>query len=135
MDASPAKRRVLGALDANACSPKVRRDVKLAGLSPVKMKAAAPRQTVPASTSPTRVVSRTPDYALERDSESRKRLSPTSTPGMAMAPRDDGPEDGEPAAKRPCLDDARENIRSEQAASGAEVCLSTPYLAVLMVRY
>ena len=96
MEASPVKRRVLGALDPNAySSPKVRTDGKalLSGKSPVKTpRTGAPRQT---GTGPA-FSSRTP----EREAEARKRRSPS----LGMTSRAEGLGEGEPAAKRPCLE-------------------------------
>ncbi|KAK3897165.1 hypothetical protein C8A05DRAFT_39286 [Staphylotrichum tortipilum] len=103
MNTSPTKRRVLGALDPNACSPKpkARHDGKLLSThSPVKYtKPVAPRQTSPSRVSS----SRTP----ERDAESKKRRSPSLALASAASRVDETDEigRGEPAAKRLCLDD------------------------------
>jgi hypothetical protein len=113
MEASPAKRRVLGALDPNACSsPKPRHDAKLlAAQSPVKTpRAVAPRQVS---------VSRTP----ERDADARKRRSPS----LGTATRGESLGDGEPAAKRPCLEDTtRADAQQDRADEphGGQVCLA-----------
>ena len=105
MEVSPVKRRVLGALDPNAfASPKVRADGKalLSGKSPVK----TPRTGLAFS-------SRTP----EREAEARKRRSPS----LGMTSRAEGLGEGEPAAKRPCLEDhAGEDARLGRRAD--EVC-------------
>ena len=106
MSASPVKRRVLGALDPNACSsPKVGTDVKplWSGKSPVKSpRTGAPRQT---GAGP-ELSSRT----SEREAEVRKRRSPS----LGMPSRGEGLGEGEPAAKRPCLeDDAGEEVRDQ----------------------
>jgi hypothetical protein len=101
--ASPTKRRVLGALDANACSPRANRHVsdKLAGsMSPVKAKlfgsSIAPRQSVPG-------------------------VMASSTP--ATAARVDAVEHDGPAAKRPRLDDSgRGDGLSGGDAGRPEVC-------------
>ncbi|KAH6841056.1 hypothetical protein B0I37DRAFT_438621 [Chaetomium sp. MPI-CAGE-AT-0009] len=118
---SPVKRRVLGALDPNACSPsKVRRhEGKLFSSpaqhqkSPIKMKSVAPRQAFDTVTSPTRgarvlSVSGTPEK--EMDAGSRKRRSPTPTLTSAV-------QDSEPAAKRACLDSTREETQSRRPES------------------
>lgn len=106
MSASPVKRRVLGALDPNACSsPKVGTDVKplWSGKSPVKSpRTGAPRQT---GAGP-ELSSRTP----EREAEVRKRRSPS----LGMPSRGEGLGEGEPAAKRPCLEDhVGEEVRDQ----------------------
>jgi hypothetical protein len=117
MDASPAKRRVLGVLDPNACSPnpKVRHDGKLSApaLSPVKLgKAFVPRQT--GTTDRERdAVSKTP----EREDESRKRSLPSS---LGMASREVG--SGEPAAKRAYLDDRTTEDARRRAEVHGQVC-------------
>ncbi|KAK4115176.1 hypothetical protein N656DRAFT_842966 [Canariomyces notabilis] len=84
--ASPVKRRVLGALDPNASSPKVRHDLKQ------QRPAQSPIKTRPASTAAglTRALTRTP----EPDSPTRKR--PSMAPGAHSSTE-------EPPLKRPCL--------------------------------
>ncbi|KAL2201546.1 hypothetical protein P885DRAFT_26849 [Corynascus similis CBS 632.67] len=133
---SPTKRRVLGALDPNACSPnKTRRhegNNKLLSsapqyTSPVKAKSVAPRQALTAITSPSRVpsLSASPSGTPGREEgiESRKRRSPSpatvdSAPEIA-ATRAVGEvaEGGERAAKRACLDGAREDGRSPPSST------------------
>jgi hypothetical protein len=120
MDASPAKRRVLGALDPNACSPKVRSDGK-AQLSPVKAKAVGTRPVL----SPTRA-STSPSSTPQKDAESRKRSSPTPAPEETVS-RAGGDEelDSEPAPKRPCLDS---NVREDAQPRRAKVRRASPLL-------
>jgi hypothetical protein len=105
MYASPVKRRVLGALDPNARSPKAKHDVKQAATSSVKVKSVGPRQTeaVPSSraASPLSASPRKP----ERDMDSRKRLSLTPP----MGSRVDGNDDDERVSKRPRLESSRED--------------------------
>ncbi|KAK4242453.1 hypothetical protein C8A03DRAFT_29386 [Achaetomium macrosporum] len=115
MYASPVKRRVLGALDPNACSPKAspsksKHDMKQTAPSPVNAKPVGPRQTEPVpssgAASPTSASPRKP----ERDMDSRKRLSPTP----AMRSRADGSDNDERAPKRPCLGNTREGARLQE---------------------
>jgi hypothetical protein len=111
MDASPAKRRVLGALDPNACSPKVRSGGKTQ-LSPVKAKVVGPRTVL----SPSRVSS-SPSSTPQKEADSRKRLSPTPSleETVSRAGREEA-RDGEPAPKRACLDGhAREDAQPRRA--------------------
>ena len=129
MNASPTKRRVLGALDVNACSPKpkARYDGKLlSALSPVKYtKPVAPRQPEPSRVSP----SRTP----ERDAESKRRRSPSLALASATS-RVDETDRGEPAPKRLCLDDHEMGGSGapRRAESRGEVCLASfPSTAIL----
>ncbi|KXX74345.1 hypothetical protein MMYC01_209820, partial [Madurella mycetomatis] len=106
MDASPVKRRVLGALDPNAPSPKVRRDLKQQPQqSPIK----ASFSTAPA---PIRTASRTPEV----ESPGRKR--PLAAP--STAPHADNDNGEEPAPKRPCLGEDVEAQRTERDA-GARI--------------
>ncbi|KAL2016482.1 hypothetical protein VTK56DRAFT_3478 [Thermocarpiscus australiensis] len=97
MDTSPTKRRVLGALDPNTLSPRVRQDPKQPTQNPMKANATGPVRTaaVPGRASSTHASSRIPEP------DSRKRtLDAASDP--TMAPRAGAAD--EPAPKRPCLD-------------------------------
>ncbi|KAK4038467.1 hypothetical protein C8A01DRAFT_37592 [Parachaetomium inaequale] len=151
---SPVRRRVLGALDPNACSPgKVRRQLEGGKLfstqpqqSPVKEKAAAAvafgapptprRMSVAAATSPRRVSSSSPSPSgtPEKETWSKKRgsASPTFIPAPAHATvlgvgarvEEEG-EGGEPAAKRACLESAREEEGQTRRAESPPSSTST----------
>ncbi|KAK4244175.1 hypothetical protein C7999DRAFT_17542 [Corynascus novoguineensis] len=133
---SPTKRRVLGALDPNACSPnKARRhegNNKLLSFapqytSPVKAKPVAPRQALTTITSPSRLpsLSASPSGTPEREegTKSRKRRSPSPAtvdpvPEIAATRAlEEAAEGGERAAKRACLDGAREDGRSPPSST------------------
>ncbi|KAK3296197.1 uncharacterized protein B0H64DRAFT_432793 [Chaetomium fimeti] len=118
---SPVKRRVLGALDPNACSPsKARRhegkpfsSSAQHQKSPTKVKSIAPRQAFATLTSPTRVarvpsVLATPEKDMDAGSRKRRSPTPTFTPAA---------QDSEPAAKRACLDGTREDTQPRQLES------------------
>ncbi|GAB1320736.1 hypothetical protein MFIFM68171_10946 [Madurella fahalii] len=99
MNASPVKRRVLGALDPNAPSPKVRRDQKPESQqSPIKA-------SLSTTTAPARTASRTPE--VESPSRKRPLAAPSTTPHADI---DSGEE---PASKRPCLGEDAEAQRIE----------------------
>ncbi|KAK3301921.1 uncharacterized protein B0T15DRAFT_286719 [Chaetomium strumarium] len=115
MYTSPVKRRVLGALDPNACSPKaspskIKRDMKHAATSPVKAKAVGRRQTEPVASlgaaSPLPASPRKP----ERDIDSRKRLSLTPLMGSLV----EGNDRDERAPKRPRVESSREDARRQE---------------------
>lgn len=142
---SPVKRRVLGALDPNASSPSkaARRhegklfasSVQQQQRSPTKVvKSVMPRPVFVEVTSPTRgarvpsvSVPGTPEKEMEMGGESRKRRSPTPT--LTAAPALES-RDGEPAAKRACLDGAREDTlggRPEVRTCSVTVLLVWPF--------
>ncbi|KAK4123672.1 hypothetical protein N657DRAFT_690371 [Parathielavia appendiculata] len=115
MEASPAKRRALGALDPNACSPKVRSGAKVlsAQLSPVKIKTAGPRHM------DTMVSASSPSSSPQKATDSRKRRSPTpaSRDNVSRATRHEALS-SEPVPKRPCLDhNTREDLRPRREES------------------
>lgn len=119
MHASPVKRRVLGGLDPNACSPKVKHDTNQTVLSPVKAKGVPPHPaekenalSPAATTSPTKA----------RDSTPSKRFS--LSPPMTV--RDDLTENSEPAPKRPRLNNGGEVVQQQPAerVTRAEVSIS-----------
>ncbi|KAK4193644.1 hypothetical protein QBC35DRAFT_2382 [Podospora australis] len=113
MDASPVKRRVLGALDPNASSPKTRYDtMKQAVASPVKVIApptpTTSSRTVTAMISPSRPVASSPSAVAARtpESESRKRVLSAAQATAATTSSTVSEEKGrvaEPSAKRPRL--------------------------------
>lgn len=115
MDASPVKRRVLGALDPNACSSpkKARHDLKQ-----------QQQQQLVQNTSPSKAklgVAAVPQ-TVQRVSEldTRKRRSPTP------ASRVDDNGDAERAPKRVCLEDSGVQSvegESQQQEASVEVCV------------
>ena len=124
--ASPVKRRVLGALDPNAPSPKVCQDLKQQSTrNPLKVSAVAPLPRPAATRAPS-----TPAPV----STPRKRRSPTPT--AASRPGDHGgrgseqereqEQEQEPASKRPRLDTSsarEEDAENRRPDPGAQVCI------------